>query len=98
MGRAGIRRRKPYTRLPRARHVDENDLVPPHIVWPANGAGFEASPYSTAGTHQRSWWVLKGLARHRSRRLRAAVVVTAWAVVLYIVGTLAWATLHAVVS
>lgn len=98
MGRAGIRRRKPYKRLPRADVPDENDLVPPHIMWPGKGAGFEASPYSTAGTHQRSWWLLLGLGRHRSRRVRGVVVVMAWAVLLYIVGILAWATLQAVVS
>lgn len=107
MGRAGIRRRKPYQRLPRAEGATENDVVPPHVMWPSRSAGFEASPYSTAGTHQRSWWLLNGLARGgRKRRGRVArglvpreiVVLTAWAVLLSIVAVLGFAALQAVSS
>jgi uncharacterized membrane protein len=28
-------------------------------MWPAEGSGFEADPYSPAGTAQRYWWLIQ---------------------------------------
>ena len=39
------------------------DDVPPGMMWPEAGSGFEASPYSPAGRAQVSWRLLRGLPR-----------------------------------
>ncbi len=73
MGSSGIRRRKPAHRLPKVRDADlptENDLIPPNIMWPAKGSGFEADPFSPAGSAQRGWWLLNAARRGRTRRAR----------------------------
>lgn len=63
VGSRGIKRRKPYRKLPPARVPDDDDLVPPHVMWPAAGSGFEANPYSPAGQAQRGWWLAQRLRR-----------------------------------
>ena len=84
MGAKGIKRRKPQRRLPKVRAGDlpsENDLIPPHIMWPARGSGFEADPHSPAGQAQRTWWMLNSR-RRRSRGFDLAVNVLAWMLLL----------------
>jgi len=58
MGSRGIRRRKPVHHLPKVSDRETpspDDLVPP-VMWPSKGSGFEADPFSPAGTAQRYWW------------------------------------------
>ena len=78
MGAKGIRRRKPYRKLPPARVPTENEVIPPHIMWPDSDSGFEADPWSPAGRAQREWWLLQGLTRRGSR---PAVSIVLWAVI-----------------
>jgi hypothetical protein len=63
VGSKGIRRRKPAHHLPKVRLPDENDVIPPNIMWPAPGSGFEADPFSPAGTAQREWWLIGRMGR-----------------------------------
>jgi hypothetical protein len=84
VGAKGIKRRKPYKRLPPPRVPDENAVVPPHIMWPARGAGFEADPSSPAGQAQRGWWFLQ----RADRRAPLLTAVVAWAFLALIVGSL----------
>ncbi|MDQ3758261.1 MAG: hypothetical protein M3394_10475 [Actinomycetota bacterium] len=77
MGAKGIRRRKPYRRLPPARVPDDNDAIPPHIMWPGPGSGFEAHPLSPAGRSMEGMRLLSGLRRRGGRRLPALLVVAA---------------------
>ena len=41
----------------------ENELIPPNIMWPEAGSGFEANQYSPAGTAQRQWWQIQRIGR-----------------------------------
>ncbi len=80
MGAKGIRRRKPYRKLPPP-EVPPNDVsVPPNVVWPRPGSGFEASPWSPAGRMQAGWRFLDGLGRRRSRRNSPVVAFVMWLV------------------
>jgi hypothetical protein len=74
MGSKGIRRRKPARHLPKVRARDlptENDVIPPNIMWPDKGSGFEANPFSPAGSAQRQWWAINAARRGGSRRVRS---------------------------
>ena len=62
-----FRRRKSAHHLPKVRDRDL-DVSPPNIMWPGPGSGFEASPFSPAGTAQRVWWLIRGSARKRRTR------------------------------
>jgi len=90
MGRAGIRRRKPRRRLPPPEVPSENDLVPPNIMWPGAGSGFEANPFSPAGRAQQEWQMLQRLDR-LPRGVRLLLVAPFLAL-------LAWALVAAVVD
>jgi len=71
MGSWGARRRKAVQHLPKVSSRDlptENELIPPNIMWPAKGSGFEADPFSPAGTQQRQWWMIQRLASGRRTR------------------------------
>jgi hypothetical protein len=73
MGSKGIRRRKPAHHLPKVSDRDipnDNDLIPPNIMWPSKGAGFEADPFSPAGSAQRQWWLISAARRGSNRRTR----------------------------
>ncbi|HEX2039122.1 MAG TPA: hypothetical protein VHF47_05225 [Acidimicrobiales bacterium] len=74
MGAKGIRRRKPYRRLPPARMPDDNELVPPNVMWPGPGSGFEAHPWSPAGRAQETWRFARALGGGRGRRGRRTPV------------------------
>lgn len=83
MGSRGIRRRKPVHHLPKVSSRDlptENDLIPPHIMWPAKGSGFDPSAFSPAGSAQRGWRLTQGLARNRRTRWLV------WAAIAWTVG------------
>ena len=91
VGSKGIRRRKPARHLPpvRTRLPYENDLIPPNIMWPEAGSGFEADPYSPAGTAQRGWWMISALSKRqvRTRRLLALPILGffVWGLVEFVV-------------
>jgi hypothetical protein len=59
MGTKGIRKRKPYRRLPslrgKAHYIDE-----PPVMWPSSSSGFEADPFSPAGQIQGVWRLTGG--------------------------------------
>lgn len=73
MGAKGIKRRKPYRRLPPVR-VTQADPIPPHIMWPGPGSGFEAHPMSPAGRSMEGLRFLTGLRRRGGRRLVTLLV------------------------
>jgi hypothetical protein len=77
VGSQGIRARKPRRKLPPAIVPSDNDLIPPQIMWPDAGSGFEANAWSPAGQSQRQWWFLRGLARGRRVPLRPALLLAA---------------------
>jgi hypothetical protein len=71
MGSRGSRSRKPAHHLPKVRDSElptASDLMPPNIMWPEQGSGFEADPFSPAGTAQRQWWLINRLGRRRGTR------------------------------
>ena len=45
-----------------------NDLIPPGVMWPEEGSGYEANQYSPAGTIQREWWFNRALANRMPSR------------------------------
>jgi hypothetical protein len=59
VGSKGIRRRKPARHLPKVPDIDPDDDIPPNIMWPPKGSGFQADPFSPAGSSQRSWWLIR---------------------------------------
>ena len=83
MGAKGIKRRKPYRRLPPVDLPTENDLIPPHIMWPGKGSGFEADPFSPAGQAQRSWWALNAV-RRRGPVANVLTMCVAWLFLAYL--------------
>ena len=87
MGSKGIRRRKPAHQLApvRTRLPDQNDLVPPNIMWPASGSGFQADPFSPAGSAQRGWWLIGPLWR-RDAGAKKLIVVPALAFLAFSIG------------
>ena len=76
MGAKGIKRRKPYRKLPPARMPTENEVIPPNVMWPGAGSGFEADPWSPAGRSQTGWQLAQGLGRRDS----PVVTVVLWLV------------------
>jgi hypothetical protein len=56
---------------------DDPDDGPP-VMWPGAGSGFEADPFSPAGTAEREWAFARGLGRRRGGR------VVVWTVLLLV--------------
>jgi hypothetical protein len=55
-------KRRRVTRGPSPVHSRAiSDADEPPIMWPASGAGFEADPYSPAGTAQREYFLIRRL-------------------------------------
>lgn len=44
--------------------IEPSDGEPP-IMWPSSGSGFEADPFSPAGTAEREWALAQSLGRSR---------------------------------
>jgi hypothetical protein len=44
-------------------------------MWPEPGSGFEADPFSPAGTAQREWGLIRALGRSRYGRLAVWVFI-----------------------
>jgi hypothetical protein len=90
MGSRGIRRRKPAHHLPPVREIDPDDDIPPNIMWPAKGSGFQADPFSPAGTSQRYWLLIRrqagtgGSVSFRAYLLLMAILVVVVAIVLVV--------------
>ena len=85
MGAKGIRPRKRRRRLPKVKaSVREHEMVPPNIMWPEKGSGFEANQYSPAGTSQREWWLIRaaGSGNRKARVLVLAFLVVPIAIAL----------------
>jgi hypothetical protein len=59
----------------RAKPLIEPDDGEPPIMWPSSGSGFEADPYSPAGTAQREWALTQGLGRSRIGKLAVWIVL-----------------------
>ena len=57
----------------------ENELIPPNIMWPDAGSGFEANQYSPAGTAQRQWRQMQRIGR--SGEVSAPARLAIWALV-----------------
>ncbi len=47
--------------------VPEEDGPP--VMWPTSDSGFEADPFSPAGTAEREWAFARGLGRRRGGRM-----------------------------
>ena len=47
---------------------DEPGAGPP-VMWPGAGSGFEADPFTPAGTAEREWAFAQGLGRRRGGRI-----------------------------
>ena len=61
------------------------DDLPPDITWPGAGSGFEADPFSPAGSAQRRWWLLWAAERGNPRaRAMIAVLLTGGVVALIV--------------
>jgi hypothetical protein len=90
MGSRGIRRRKPARHLPPVREVDPDDDIPPNIMWPPKGSGFQADPFSPAGTSQRYWLLIRrqvgtgGSVSFRAYLILMSLLVVAVAIALVV--------------
>jgi hypothetical protein len=51
-------------------------------MWPGQGSGFDADPFSPAGTAQREWMLTQRLGRSRTGKL------VVWLILALIVGAL----------
>jgi hypothetical protein len=78
MGSRGIKRRKPV------RHSGEGG-VPPNIMWPEHGSGYEVDPLSPAGQAQARWRLIQGLGAGRLTRVLIWLALAVIAVV-FVVG------------
>ena len=47
----------------------------PPIMWPGSGSGFEADPFSPAGTAERDWLITQRLGRSRIGRLAVWIIL-----------------------
>ena len=47
----------------------------PPVMWPGAGSGFEADPFSPAGTAEREWAFAQGLGRRRGGRIAVWTVL-----------------------
>ncbi len=63
-------------------------------MWPAKDSGFEADPFSPAGSAQREWWLINAARRGGTRRQRALwiwilmiAVPIAIGLIVYVVNT-----------
>lgn len=93
VGSKGIKRRKPYRRLPSVRGDSAiSDSDQPPIMWPSPGSGFEADPFSAAGTSQREWFLIRRLGQSL-----AGKVVT-WVVLAAVVIPLVWVAVSSVLG
>jgi hypothetical protein len=89
----GIKRRNPYRRLlPVRGRSAMSDSDEPPIMWPSAGSGFEADPFSPAGTGQREWFLIRHMGQSR-----AGKAVT-WVVLAVIVIPLVWVAVSSVVD
>jgi hypothetical protein len=61
-----------------------NDLIPPNIMWPEKGSGFDPDPLSPAGAAQREWWLISRLGRRRGTRW------IIWLALAWMLGGVAW--------
>lgn len=100
MGSRGSKRRKPKQRLPslkRLRIVPRN--AEPPIMWPDAGSGFEADPFSPAGTAQRGWWLSQALLRRDVARSRPQQMMrrAGFVMVVLVVLVLVWSAIAALV-
>ena len=59
-------------------------------MWPESGSGFEADPFSPAGTAQREWILLQALGRSRYGKLAV------WILLAVVVGVLTFSLLSVV--
>ncbi len=47
-------------------HTGTDDAIPPNIMWPEAGSGFEASAISPAGGAKGQWGLVRSLRRGRT--------------------------------
>ena len=93
VGGKGIKRRKPYRPLPPiGGHSTVSDSDEPPIMWPSAGSGFEADPFSPAGTSQREWFLMRRIGQ--SRAGRAAI----WVILAVIVLPVVWVVISSIVG
>jgi hypothetical protein len=92
MGSKGIKRRKPYRRLSPVRGGVISDSDEPPIMWPSSGSGFEADPFSPAGTAQREWFLTRRLGQSRGGK------VVVWAVLAVIAVPLVWVAISSLLG
>lgn len=87
MGSSGIRRRKPVQHLPKLPNGSD-DAIPPNIMWPEAGSGFDASAVSPAGGAKAQWGLVRSLTRGRTlprdrpSRLTFVVLVAVWSAIV----------------
>ena len=73
--------------LPKVRGGNE-DAIPPNIMWPETGSGFDASAVSPAGGAKAQRGLVRSLARGRTlprdrpSRLTFVVLVAVWSAVV----------------
>lgn len=67
-----------------------DDGVPPHIMWPEPGSGFEAFPGSPAGQAQAGWLFTRRLIGLSGRRGQLVRVVIAVALAMWLAYMLWW--------
>jgi hypothetical protein len=56
----------------------------PPVMWPSQGSGFEADPFSPAGTAQREWMLTQRLGRTRWGKLFVWLILLAFVTPLVI--------------
>jgi hypothetical protein len=65
-----------------------DDGIPPHVMWPEPGSGFEASPLTPAGRTQGLW-----LLTPRGEPARRMVIVAATAFLVCMIVAFVWSLL-----
>lgn len=88
MGSRGIKRRKLVRHLPKVGRTTPPG--PPPVMWPDEASGFEADPFSPAGTAERYWALAtsRGGSRPSVPRPVLLLLVGALAVILAVAALL----------
>ena len=94
VGSMGIRRRKPARHLPKVGRSGGEVSDTPPVMWPAEGSGFEADPYSPAGTAQRFWWLVQRARPPTAAQQRWLTVVLVTGFSIIAIGAIVFAVTH----
>ena len=92
MGSKGIKRRKTRYPLPPVHIQAVSDCDEPPIMWPSAGSGFEADPFSPAGSAQREWFLARRFGRSRAGK------AVAWIALAVIVVPLIWVAVSSILG